>query len=154
MEEKLTCVKINRKVKKRKEKEKARLATEWERTQPTKGWDAKWKLSREVHSTPCLRLCPCSAPNRMLSRHLLTKFGPNLVEDVSPDWWDILPNHQRWYAKWKLSWNMHTLHTRFCTFGTDLHAPSVLSNKTSASELSRKLIKSALLVGYGHSIYL
>ncbi len=42
---------------------------------------------------------------------------------------------------------MYTLHTRFCTFGTDLYAQSVLSNKISASELSRKFIKSALLVG-------
>ena len=25
----------------------------------------------------------------------------------------VVPNHQRWHAKWKLSWNMHTLHTRF-----------------------------------------
>ena len=31
--------------------------------------------------------------------------------------------------------------------GTDLHAQSVLVNKISASELSRKFIKSALLVG-------
>ena len=50
--------------------------------------------------------------------------------------------------KWKLSRNMYTLHTRFCTFGTNLHAQSVLINKISASELSRKFIKSALLVGY------
>ncbi len=28
------------------------------------------------------------------------------------------PNHQRWYAKWKISRNMYTLHARFfCTFG-------------------------------------
>ncbi len=57
------------------------------------------------------------------------------------------PNHQRWYAKWKLSRNTYTLHTRFCTFGADLYAQSVLSNKISASELSRKFIESALLVG-------
>ncbi len=36
---------------------------------------------------------------------------------------------------------------RFCTFGTDLYAQSVLVNKISASEISRKFIKSALLVG-------
>ncbi len=42
---------------------------------------------------------------------------------------------------------MYTLSTRFCTFGADLHAQSVLSNKISASELTRKFIKSALLVG-------
>ncbi len=33
-------------------------------------------------------------------------------------------------------------------FGAYLHARSVLINKISAAELSRKLIKSALLVGY------
>ena len=48
--------------------------------------------------------------------------------------------------KWKLSWNC--IHIAY-TFGTDLNAQSVLINKTSASELSRKLIKSALLVGLG-----
>ncbi len=37
-----------------------------------------------------------------------------------------------------------TLHTRFCT---DLYAQSVFTNKISASELRRKFIKSALLVG-------
>ncbi len=42
-----------------------------------------------------------------------------------------------------------TLHTCFCTFGTDLHAPTVLIDKISASELSQKFIKSVvvLLVG-------
>ena len=33
------------------------------------------------------------------------------------------------------------------TFGADYYAQSVLINKISASELSRKFIKSALLVG-------
>ncbi len=42
---------------------------------------------------------------------------------------------------------MYTLHTRLCTFVTDLHAQSVISSKISESELSRKFIKSALLVG-------
>ncbi len=43
---------------------------------------------------------------------------------------------------------MYTLHARFfCTFGTDLYAQSVLTNKISASELSRKFIKGPLLVG-------
>ena len=36
----------------------------------------------------------------------------------------------------------------FRTFGTDLHAQSVLINKISASELRRKFIKGPLLVGY------
>ncbi len=57
------------------------------------------------------------------------------------------PNHQRWYAKWKLSRNMSTLHAHFCTFGTDLYAQSVMISKISASELRRKSIKSELLVG-------
>ncbi len=59
------------------------------------------------------------------------------------------PNHQRWYAKGKLSWNIHALRTRFCSFGADLYAQSVLSDKILAVELSRKIIKSALLVGQG-----
>ena len=65
-----------------------------------------------------------------------------------------LPNHQRWRAKWKLSRNVHTLHTRFGTFGTELYAQSVLSNKISALELTRKFIKSALLVGFSVSFSL
>ncbi len=60
----------------------------------------------------------------------------------------LLPDRQRWYAKWKLSSDMCTLHTRLCTFGADLYAQSVLSNKIPALELSWKFIKSALLVGY------
>ena len=39
------------------------------------------------------------------------------------------------------------LNARFCTFGADLHAQSVLVDKISASELSRMFIKSVLLVG-------
>ncbi len=42
----------------------------------------------------------------------------------------------------------HYIHV-FCTFGTDLYAQSVLINKISASELSRKFIESALLAGWG-----
>ena len=42
---------------------------------------------------------------------------------------------------------MYTLHACFCMFGADLYAQSVLVDKISASELSRKFIKSALLVG-------
>ena len=34
----------------------------------------------------------------------------------------------------------HVAYTFFCTFGAYLHAKSVLSNKISASELSRKFI--------------
>ena len=40
------------------------------------------------------------------------------------------------------------IYTRFCTFGTNLYAQSVLVIKISASELSQKFIKVALLVGY------
>ena len=42
---------------------------------------------------------------------------------------------------------MYTLHTHFCTFGANLYGQSVLINKIPASELSRKFVKSALLVG-------
>ena len=51
---------------------------------------------------------------------------------------------------WKLSWNILCTTqsiARFCTFGAGLYAQSVLINKISASELCRKFIKSALLVG-------
>ncbi len=41
----------------------------------------------------------------------------------------------------------HCIRIRFGTFGTDLYAQSVLINKISALELSRKFNKSALLVG-------
>ncbi len=64
----------------------------------------------------------------------------------------LQPNQQGCNAKWKLSWNtvyLRTLAARFCTFGANLHAQSVLINKISASEFSRKIIKSALLVGKG-----
>ena len=43
---------------------------------------------------------------------------------------------------------VHIAYTFFCTFAADLYAQSVLSNKNLASELSRKFIKSALLVGH------
>ncbi len=50
------------------------------------------------------------------------------------------PNHHNgWYAKWKLSWNMYTLHRWgfffFCTFGTPICTHSrCLPTKISASE--------------------
>ncbi len=44
---------------------------------------------------------------------------------------------------------MYTLHTCFCEFRVDSRAQSVLSNKISASELSQKFIRSALLAGQG-----
>ncbi len=43
---------------------------------------------------------------------------------------------------------IYTMHARFfCTFGADLQCQSVLINKISAMEFSRKFIKNALLVG-------
>ncbi len=45
------------------------------------------------------------------------------------------------------AWNMYKMNTNFCTFGSDLHAQSVLINKISASELSQKFIKGVLSVG-------
>ena len=58
------------------------------------------------------------------------------------------PNQQRWYAKWKLSRNTYTLHTRLCTFGCQFCMLSrCLVTKFLASELSRKFTKSVLLVG-------
>ncbi len=42
---------------------------------------------------------------------------------------------------------MYTLHTCLGTFGADLYAQSVLIDRNFASELSRKFIESALLVG-------
>ncbi len=58
------------------------------------------------------------------------------------------PNHQRWYAKWKLSRDTYTFHACFLHVRADLRAPSVLINKISVSELRRKFIKSELLVGH------
>ncbi len=31
----------------------------------------------------------------------------------------LLPNHQWWYAIWKLGRNIHASHARFCTFGVN-----------------------------------
>ncbi len=64
-----------------------------------------------------------------------------------------VPNHQRWYAKWKLSSGIctHCIHA-FAGLAPILHAQSVLSNKISASELSRKFITSELLVGKDFSL--
>ncbi len=58
-----------------------------------------------------------------------------------------VPTSNGGMQKWKLGWNMYTLHTNFCVFGDDLYAQSVLTDKISASEPSRKFIKGALLVG-------
>ncbi len=48
---------------------------------------------------------------------------------------------------------MYTLHVGFCTFGAALYAQSVLINKFFATELSQKLIKSVLLVGYKNATH-
>ncbi len=55
------------------------------------------------------------------------------------------PNHQRWYAKWKLSRNMYTLYT-FCMFGANLY---MLNWHLLIKFLhqSRKFIKGPLLIG-------
>ena len=51
--------------------------------------------------------------------------------------------------KWKLGRNVYTLRTRFLhAFAPTCVLSRKLSNKISAAELSRKLIKSALLVGW------
>ena len=56
-----------------------------------------------------------------------------------------MPNHQRWYAKWKLGWNICSI--RIARLALICKLSRWLVSKISASELSRKFIKSALLVG-------
>ncbi len=60
----------------------------------------------------------------------------------------LVPNQQRWFAKWKLSWNVYStvhtysiLHTHvfFCMFGADLYAQTVLSNKKFCIEAQSKV---------------
>ncbi len=85
-----------------------------------------------------------------------TSVTPSYYGRTRPSGWhktrekqlEKLPNHQWWYAKWKLIAICTHCHTCFCTFGADFLAQPVLINKTSASEFSRKFIKVALLVGY------
>ena len=49
------------------------------------------------------------------------------------------PNHWRWCAKWRLGWNTHTSHARFCTFWRRFAMlRRCLLTKFSGSELSRK----------------
>ena len=45
---------------------------------------------------------------------------------------------------------VHVAYTFFARLGADLRAQSVPINKISASELTRKFIKGALLVGYAY----
>ncbi len=45
--------------------------------------------------------------------------------DINANLWHLgkvgeEPNHRRWHAKRKLSWNTCTLRTRLCTLGADL----------------------------------
>ncbi len=47
--------------------------------------------------------------------------------------------------------HVHIAYKFFAVFGADLYAQSVISNKNPASELRRKFIKGALLVGYTFS---
>ena len=60
---------------------------------------------------------------------------------------------QHQLVRTKHSGNMYTSHTCVCVFGADSNAQSVLINKISASELDRKFIKSALLVGEEEKIF-
>ncbi len=55
------------------------------------------------------------------------------------------PTTKQWHAKMEAQ--SEFVRTRYRTFGADLYAQSVLINKISGSELSRKFTKSALLVG-------
>ncbi len=48
------------------------------------------------------------------------------------------------YAKWKLSWDVYTFHTRFCTFGADLYAQSVLHQSSV-----RSLLRVCCWLGWG-----
>ncbi len=45
---------------------------------------------------------------------------------------------------------IHIAYMFFCSFDANLYTQSMLINKISASQLSRKFIKSALLVGKLH----
>ncbi len=64
------------------------------------------------------------------------------------------PNLQRRRAKMEAqSEYVRIAYMIFARPGTDSHARSVLSNKISASELRRKFIKSALLVGLMQHLY-
>ncbi len=76
--------------------------------------------------------------------------GENTPENGPNTIYLLLSNHQRWYAKWKLSWRIQYIpiaYTFFARLALICYAQSVLINKISASELSRKFVKSALLVG-------
>ncbi len=57
-----------------------------------------------------------------LPAHLLLPVHLLLVQEGTPAY----PTTNGGMQKWKLSRNMYTLHTRFRTFGIDLHAQSVL----------------------------
>ncbi len=60
----------------------------------------------------------------------------------------MAPNHQRWYAKMEaLSEYVSIAYTFFARLAPICIHSRCLINKISASELSRKFIKSALLVG-------
>ncbi len=66
----------------------------------------------------------------------------------------LSPNHQWWCAKMEAqSEYVHIAYTLLPRLGADSHAPSVLSNKISASEIRRKFVKSALLVGLPLSLF-
>ncbi len=57
-----------------------------------------------------------------------------------------VPNHPRWYAKWKLSWNMYTLHKLvFAHLAPICMLSRCLLTKISASELSQKFLKECVV---------
>ncbi len=113
--------------------------------------DDLWLVDHHGHSFAKNFISPCYTYRFPGKTRLAVK--DEVRELSSPSlllWLNLVPNQQQWYAKWKLSWNTctYTMHTtRFCTFGANLYAQSVLINKISASKLSRKFIKSVLLVG-------
>ncbi len=76
---------------------------------------------------------------------------PCLVERASFSF----PNHQPWHAKIEAQLEYaHVLYTFFARLCADMYASSVLINKTSESELSRKFVNSALSVGFSLSLSL
>ncbi len=70
--------------------------------------------------SPCPHTgCPNKKPLKThLWSHLDTPFSSTEEGIKDQKYVDVffLPNQQRRYAKWKLSWKISTLHKRFCTF--------------------------------------
>ena len=75
-----------------------------------------------------LLLCPpppatfCSlslslSPASSISRRDVGHFATFPLSQIVPSTFGFIsrPDHRRWHAKWKLSWNTYGLHTRFCS---------------------------------------